>query len=89
MRLNLVASIVVLAGVSAAYAQDVASDNPSAGVKKLSKSGEVAMRQNGPEMANPMAQPKRGWWSDRTAGWIGGRGGTTIGLLGGRMGTVA
>jgi hypothetical protein len=28
------------------------------------------------------------WWSDRTAGWIGGIGGTVLGCLGGLLGTL-
>ena len=56
MRLNLVSSIVILAGVSAAYAQDVASEHPPAGLQTANKLGQVDMQQKGPEMANPMAQ---------------------------------
>ncbi len=87
MRLSIVGIVVVLAGVSAALAQDVASERASAPLKTARISGDAAAQQAGPK--NPMGQPKHGWWSDRAAGWIGGIGGTTVGLLGGLIGTLA
>ena len=89
MRLSVMGPIIILAGVSAACAQDVAREPPSEGARPASKSGQVAMQQEGPKMANPMGQPKHGWWSERAGGWIGAIGGSTVGLLGGLIGTLA
>ena len=71
MRSSIVGSIIILAVVSAAFAQDVASEPPSAGLKTATESEHVAMQQKGPKMGNPMDQLNRGWWSMRAAGWIG------------------
>ncbi len=37
---------------------------------------------------DPLAIPGQ-WWSGRTAGWIGGIGGSVVGLVGGLIGTLA
>jgi hypothetical protein len=39
------------------------------------------------DVAAAMAPPGA-WWSDRTAGWVGGVGGTVLGLLGALIGTL-
>ncbi len=86
MRLSIIGPIVVLAGVSAVLAQDVGKGPPSSGSTTAGKSGQV--EQQAQREANPVGQPKRGWWSDQAAVWIGTIGGTTAGLLCGLIGTL-
>lgn len=89
MRLFVVASIVVLLGFSTVYGQDVSRENPSAGIKTADNSIPSNTQQTWVEKVIPIAEATPAWWSDRAAGFVGGIGGSVIGLMGALIGTLA
>ena len=82
MRTLLLSSLLLLAAVSAAGAEEVVREVSWNQSKKSGElpAGEVAQKNKGVPGA---------WWDARTAGWIAGIGGTVIGLLGGLIGILA
>lgn len=87
MRPSLIVPIVLWVAVSAACAQDAAKERVAAEPKPASGSRAVAAPQEA-KTAKPAGQPEHAWWSDQTAGWVGGIGGSIVGLLGGLIGTL-
>ena len=88
MRFSMVGPIVVCVCVSTAFAQDVPRESPPTRMKAADKAGQAVVQHNSPEMANPIGQPKRAWWTERDAGLVGGIGGGIVGILGGLIGTL-
>jgi hypothetical protein len=88
MKFSVLCMAVLLAGAGVAIAQNVAEERPSVPSNAASESTGAAVQPAESKPANQMDLSNRAWWSDRDAGWIGGIGGSTVGMLGALIGIL-
>jgi hypothetical protein len=80
MKLSISSGLIVLVGILVLGVQQV-SRAEDAGASKPASQHKEAKSGNQPDR-------QAAWWSDRDFAWIGAIGGSTIGILGGAIGTL-
>jgi hypothetical protein len=90
MRLSIIGSLVVwMGGASLVVAQQAVPRDYQQPGSPTVQEGQL-QTDNATHQSNSPRLPQQahGWWTDPTAGWIGGIGGSVFGLLGGLLGTL-